>query len=269
MICGKCKVLGYDSGKGMKEKWRCECLNCGKIFIAVRSELLEGRQVSCGCIKEQQKIKNMTSDLFQGTKISSIVSTPVRSASGHKGVYWRDEEKKWIARITFQGKVIILGRYRELNDAIMAREEAEDKYFKPILEDYGEYMEKTRLERNVPGIKWYPDRARWRVRIKKDGHDLTVGWYEKYADALKERRKAEALYQAEQKPRICIICGEKFKLQVRDKHDRKICHSPECRDIWQKYRKSVIDYNRGKRKNEPAIQEFIEKYRKDENNGDK
>lgn len=67
----------------------------------------------------------------------------------------------------------------------------------------------------------------------------------------------------------CIICGEKFKLQVRDKHDRKICHSPECRDIWQKYRKSVIDYNRGKRKNEPAIQEFIEKYRKGENNGDK
>ena len=104
---------------------------------------------------------------------------------------------------------------------------------------------------------------------KKDGRDLSAGWYKNYSDALIARRKIEALYQAEQEPRTCIICGEKFKLQVRDKHDRKVCHSPECWDIWQKYRKSMIDFNRGKRKNEPIIQEFIEKYRKGDENGGK
>ena len=75
------------------------------------------------------------------------------SKSGHIGVY----EKKENGR--HQSDIMVF--------SIKVREDAEDRYFKPILEDYGEYVEKTRLERNVPGIKWYPDRARWRVRIKK------------------------------------------------------------------------------------------------------
>ncbi|KYC94351.1 hypothetical protein B4102_0211 [Heyndrickxia sporothermodurans] len=45
---------------------------------------------------------------------------------------------KWKAYIGFKGKQINLGHFDDLQDAIAARKEAEDKYFKPILEENDE-----------------------------------------------------------------------------------------------------------------------------------
>ena len=49
--------------------------------------------------------------------------------SGYTGVQWNEPMHGWIARITVNYKDIILGYYKNIDDAIKARKEAEEKYF--------------------------------------------------------------------------------------------------------------------------------------------
>ncbi len=51
------------------------------------------------------------------------------SKSGEKGVSWRKDREKWWAQICHNGKVIHLGYYENIDDAIAARIEGEKKYF--------------------------------------------------------------------------------------------------------------------------------------------
>jgi hypothetical protein len=52
-----------------------------------------------------------------------------RNRSGHSGVYWHSKRGKWTAKIRFSGRLIDLGEYREIDHAINARKQAEEKYF--------------------------------------------------------------------------------------------------------------------------------------------
>lgn len=51
------------------------------------------------------------------------------SISGCTGVTWDNIKKNWHVRICVNYKTINIGRFKELNDAIKARKEAEIKYF--------------------------------------------------------------------------------------------------------------------------------------------
>lgn len=48
--------------------------------------------------------------------------------SGVPGVSWDKKNKKWLSRIKIKHKTYYLGRYYELEDAIKARKEAEEKF---------------------------------------------------------------------------------------------------------------------------------------------
>ena len=54
--------------------------------------------------------------------------------SGKTGVCWDKDLQKWRAYITFQGKRYKLGAYKNKEDAIQARKEAEEKLHKKYLE---------------------------------------------------------------------------------------------------------------------------------------
>ncbi|EAD6163255.1 AP2 domain-containing protein, partial [Listeria monocytogenes] len=70
-----------------------------------------------------------------GTMKSALTrSLSARNKSGIKGVRWDEKRNKWEASITFQKKLHFLGRFEKKDDAIKARRDAEDKYFKPILD---------------------------------------------------------------------------------------------------------------------------------------
>lgn len=51
-----------------------------------------------------------------------------KNTSGAKGVTWDASNSKWMAQIAVGGRNYKLGRYSDINDAIAARKEAEDKY---------------------------------------------------------------------------------------------------------------------------------------------
>jgi len=51
------------------------------------------------------------------------------NTSGYVGVHWNKNREKWFAQIKLGGKSIFLGRFNDIKDAIMARKEAEGKYY--------------------------------------------------------------------------------------------------------------------------------------------
>lgn len=49
------------------------------------------------------------------------------NTSGHTGVYWNGSRKKWSAEIRIKGKRHYLGSFEDLEDAVSARKEAEER----------------------------------------------------------------------------------------------------------------------------------------------
>ena len=56
------------------------------------------------------------------------------NTSGVKGV--KKQKNKWIAYITFKKRHYNLGTFENKEEAIKARRDAEEKFFKPILKKY-------------------------------------------------------------------------------------------------------------------------------------
>lgn len=107
----------------------CNC-DCGKTVSVNVEQLLLGKTKSCGCMRIE---KTFVEDTSLNTIRSKI---RIDNTSGVKGVSWSKLSKKWIAQIAFKKKKYNLGRYDNIEEAIMARKKAEEKFFKPILEKY-------------------------------------------------------------------------------------------------------------------------------------
>lgn len=130
------RLTVIEEAKNKKDSqilWLCKC-ECGSETEVRAYHLRKSLAKSCGCISKE-KAKNL---FVEGTSLRAISPTiSKRNKSGVKGVYWHKKKKKWVACIMFRRKNINLGTYDNLEDAAQARKEAEEKYFKPILEKYG------------------------------------------------------------------------------------------------------------------------------------
>lgn len=76
------------------------------------------------------KLDNRRSNLRVCTTRENIRNRQtVKSKSGHLGVYWAPDTKNWYAQIGLDGKSTGLGHYTDIEDAILARKDAEIKYY--------------------------------------------------------------------------------------------------------------------------------------------
>lgn len=50
------------------------------------------------------------------------------NTTGAHGVYWNEKRKRWVAKIGVNGRVIELGRFIKIEDAIACRKEADRKH---------------------------------------------------------------------------------------------------------------------------------------------
>lgn len=146
---GKLVVIKNVGKEGNYYLWLCKC-DCGNKKNIRGAHLKSGNTKSCGCLKDtafDDHLKkahiNLNENLLkEGTMLSTLFKKKGKNnTSGITGVYWNKNKGKWNARITFKGKCISLGDFRNKQDAINARKEAEEKYFKPILEKYGKSEE--------------------------------------------------------------------------------------------------------------------------------
>lgn len=134
-----------DERKNGAVAWECKC-DCGNKITVRLDHLTLGRTISCGCVNRsnsQSKIKKHNADnQVEGTDLKILlIKIPKLNTSGVKGVYWNAEKQKWHARITFQCIKRHIGYFDKLEDAAQARKEAEEKYFRPVLEKYGRLEE--------------------------------------------------------------------------------------------------------------------------------
>lgn len=150
MRFGKLLVLRRDPGRkdGGNYFWICEC-DCGnRKSIRGTSLVMKNGTRSCGC--DQRAVASQTGrktvaenarrqierNMAYGTNFQVIEnsSLPKNNKSGHKGVCWDKRRELWEANIQVQGKKKFLGRYSKYEDAVKARELAEELYFEPLIE---------------------------------------------------------------------------------------------------------------------------------------
>ena len=144
--------LGERNSSGQIQ-WKCKC-DCGNIVLVTTTYLKTGHTKSCGCFSREMASNRLQTEKFiksrenyrknnflkENTSLALIGSKKVRknNTTGVTGVNYIKNIKKWNASIFFKGKKINLGYFKNIDDAIKARKEAEEKYFKPILEKYKE-----------------------------------------------------------------------------------------------------------------------------------
>ena len=153
--CGNHKVKRLEGEKfgkltaieevGRKKKsgvlWRCKC-ECGKEIITISARLTSGSSRSCGCAtreavsKASKKRSQFAKD--DKTQLEQLSSKPGKSnTSGVKGVSLVKKNQKWQARLKLGGKSYNLGLHNTLEEAALARREAEKWLFDPVLKKYG------------------------------------------------------------------------------------------------------------------------------------
>lgn len=139
----KLTVISENGKTGKEILWKCKC-DCGN-FTNVRGyDLKNGHTKSCGCTRKENskntiKEKNkqyIEKNFVENTSLSQLKANFKNNTSGYKGVTWDRHSKRWKAFIYFQNKRIYLGNFKDINKAIKARKEAEEKYFTPILSKY-------------------------------------------------------------------------------------------------------------------------------------
>ena len=143
---GRLIVKDYAPRKGYV---LCQC-DCGTVKTIQKSSLTKTKQPtrSCGCLQSDAMRRNgantiiansqnrIATDVKYHTNFGIIESSKpsVRNRSGHKGV-WHDAKRgKYEACICVHRRLIHLGRFDTYEDAVKAREQAEEKYFLPLIE---------------------------------------------------------------------------------------------------------------------------------------
>lgn len=126
----------------------CKCA-CGK-SVSIRGYSLTQKHNptrSCGCLQREtmsaigrrtihaNSAKRIETNMRYGTNFQIIErNTPAKNnKSGHKGVWYDQVRGKYEAYISLRRKRICLGRFSSLDDAVKAREDAEDKLFAPLI----------------------------------------------------------------------------------------------------------------------------------------
>lgn len=147
---GRLTVLEKIEGKG-RAKYLVQC-DCGTQKILVGNVFIHGKTKSCGCLKREIAKKSIENTYPIADKIheqaridgSSAIQLNQKksknSTSGFKGVS-KMASGSYRAYINVARKQIHLGSFAKLQDAIDARKDAEDKYYKPILDKYEEIRE--------------------------------------------------------------------------------------------------------------------------------
>ena len=138
-------IKDSETRKGSYVLWLCKC-DCGKECKVKSGSLINGSVKSCGCLEYEAQInatklgrEKLRMLDYKGTNMSHLNDTiNENNTSGARGISWSKAAKKWQAGITLKQKHYYLGIYDNINDAIKARQIAEEELFQPIIEEYNQ-----------------------------------------------------------------------------------------------------------------------------------
>lgn len=144
----KLEIIGYSgmreySGKKRVPFMVCSCV-CGTVSEIPLARLKAGQSKQCNkCAEKNLELGHefLKIDSVSETKITAIDgrrATNKNSTTGHKGVSFHGAKGKYRAYINFQRKQYWLGYFKNLDDAIAARKEAEKKIYGDFLGWYAQ-----------------------------------------------------------------------------------------------------------------------------------
>lgn len=127
------------ANRGKRYLWECRC-DCGQTVYRLSEKLHNDIHCSCKDCTEKYLVDTMIENAgyIDGTQLSKLTrnSSNTNSASGVRGVFFNRRSGKWRATLKLQGKSHYLGEYVQMEDAIKARQLAEEQYFSPLLKKY-------------------------------------------------------------------------------------------------------------------------------------
>lgn len=130
------KELGYG-------RVLCRC-DCGNVKEINKGHLLNGDIVSCGCKMRGNAIEARAPKMYKGTDINKISTATAtsRSSTGIRGVSYSTRRGKYRANIGFRGQKFELGYFDTLEEAAKARKAAEERLYKPLIEEWRDSNER-------------------------------------------------------------------------------------------------------------------------------
>ena len=144
---GKLEIIARSEKRGSRGArtvplWECRC-ECGNITYKATDTLKNADLSMCSSCAEKYAAEKMRDNAgyVGGTQISRITSTkPIATnTSGCRGVYFDKKSGKWRARLRFRGVLMNFGSYSNFDEAVKARQQAEDEY-------YGEFLSEMRAD---------------------------------------------------------------------------------------------------------------------------
>ena len=139
---GELTVLEPDNSVSSHSKrWLCQC-SCGKIVSVRRKNLLSGETKACGHLKPEAArkaaknfIPNMERNIKYHTNLGVIANQKMQpnNTSGVKGVDYHKSRKEWRGRVKSGGREITRW-FKNKEDAIAWRKQAEEDYYQPIID---------------------------------------------------------------------------------------------------------------------------------------
>ena len=147
-VFGRLTVLrraeSKKEGKGYWYLCRCSCEKNTECIVR-GSNLRSGETRSCGCLHDEHFAevslpKAHKTNFVENTNLGKIRQTRLgrNNTSGVCGVSWHRGRNMWCARITFQKKDYSLGYFHNIEDAAIARRQAEKNLFGEFLTWYYE-----------------------------------------------------------------------------------------------------------------------------------
>lgn len=87
--------------------------------------------------KNRNSLDDKIGNLRLASDSQNLVNSRMHSnnTSGFKGIHWDKSRKRWLVSIGFQGKTILVGRFKSIDDARTARTEAFVRYYGEFAHD--------------------------------------------------------------------------------------------------------------------------------------
>ncbi len=139
---GRLTVLGPSDKRGPRGKrtvplWECRC-ECGEICYKATDTLTNSDESMCAKCADKVHTEKARANAgyVDGTQLSKIrdMTPSAANTSGVRGVYYESKFDRWRAQIIFQKKRYYLGTFKKKEDAVKARQRAEEELFSPFLE---------------------------------------------------------------------------------------------------------------------------------------
>lgn len=131
---GRLTVVSKEGRRGKNILWRCLC-ECGNECLVTADKLKSGHTTSCGCYQKERTKECPAKDFYAGTAIGHLrMGVTKANTTGVKGVSRKGA--KFQAEIMIRRKKIYLGVFATLEEAAKARKSAEEKYFRPVIEEF-------------------------------------------------------------------------------------------------------------------------------------